>query len=566
MSSKKKKASLISLCMIVKDEAASLPRCLQSVQDVVDQIVVVDTGSTDDTVAIAKRFGATVVRAQWTNDFAAARNRGLAFASGEWILFLDADEELDAGTGVQLRQLAQQREITGYFLNIWNYMGESGSEGATINPVLRMFRNDKRYRFEGRIHEQIAGPITHHTPTARFHLSDAIIHHYGYKREIVLAKNKLERNRELLERAVLEEPDNRFHWYNLGVEYFRGRAVEDALRAFRQARDGIDYAAVSYAHLLVKHEVQCLQAMRRWQESLALTEEGLTWYADYPDLWHAKGVCLAALGQRRKAAEAFAAAIHIGRAPAIFHTEDGMGSYQSAYWLGSMHEAELDYETAAHWYAEAVRFRGSLLAPLYRLCHMMRICGSEEQLAQFVEDRFIVDSPAAAVKLADVMRRSGCYIALRLWISRRLAGGSAEEHALLLPWMELAENCAALIGGRRDLTAAEGSLGQAAEWLGSPEQSLFPEVAVEWLPLFIRSGTGGSRVKDVVGALLDGRPDGESSGIGSSNAAAIGVRYAARALCALADGRLAEVQQVGGFTQAAQEMRLLLPAQGEGDR
>ncbi|REE91371.1 glycosyltransferase involved in cell wall biosynthesis [Paenibacillus taihuensis] len=569
MSSKhKKKASggLISLCMIVKDEAASLPRCLQSVQGIVDQIVVVDTGSSDNSVAIAKRYGAEVVHARWTNDFAAARNTGLARAAGEWVLFLDADEELDAGTGGQLRMLARERAITGYFLNIWNYMGDSGSDGATINPVLRMFRNDRRYRFEGRIHEQIAGPITRHTPDARFHLSDVIIHHYGYKREVVIAKNKLERNRELLERAVVEEPENRFHWYNLGVEYFRGRALEDALRAFRQARDGIDYASISYAHLLVKHEVQCLQALRRWQDSLALAEEGLAWYADYPDLWHAKGIGLAALGKRRKAAEAFAAAIHIGKAPAIYHTEDGMGSYQSAYWLGSMHEAELDFETAAHWYAEAVRFRSSLLAPLYRLCHMMRIGGDEERLAEFVEQRFTLDSPQASLKLADVMRRSGCYKALRIWLTRRLADAEATERAMLQPWLSVAEDCEALACGSSDddgglSTGAAGSLGQALAWLGMAEQSPFPDVALEWLPLLIRSGIAEGPVRDVAGALLDLRPDGE----GPSSGAA-GVRYAAHALCALADGHLAEVQKTADYTRAAQEMRLLLPAQGEGDR
>ncbi|SFT24858.1 glycosyltransferase [Paenibacillus sp. BC26] len=580
MSKSDKSKPLISLCMIVKDEERDLPRCLQSVQGIADQIIVVDTGSTDATIAIARKYGAQVVRSEWTGDFAAARNKGLARAKGEWVLFLDADEELDEATGKQLRLLARESEITAYFLNIWNYMSDGRSEGATINPVLRMFRNDARYRFEGRIHEQIAGPITQHTPLARFHLSDVIIHHYGYKREAVAAKNKLQRNRTLLEQAIKEDPDNRFNWYNLGVEYFRGGEVEEAVGAFRRARDGIEYASVSYAHLLVKHEVHGLQALRRWQEALAMLEESLVWYPDYPDLWHAKGVSLAVLGKSRRAAEAFAAAIQIGRAPAIYHTEDGMGSYQSAYWLGSMHEAELDYETAAHWYAEAVRYRGSLLLPLQRLCHMMRIASRPEQLAAFARDRFIVDSPQAAVKLAGVMLNNGCYRALQLWLDQRLAVATDEERAALKPWKALAEVCVRMEEGLGpegtaaptvlELAAAE--LMAAASWLDEAggDRPYPSDGAVRWLPLLLRSSEAMrensstqaegaiAKVRSVIGQHLDAKPPAAFDDSGSEKA----IRASVQALCGLADYHLSRLQRMdaSSLKQAAESIRLLLPA------
>ncbi|MBO7749036.1 glycosyltransferase [Paenibacillus sp. MWE-103] len=456
------KTKLITLCMIVKNEIRDLPRCLRSVKGVVDQIVVVDTGSDDGTVEAARKFGASVVRSAWTGDFAAARNQGLVHAEGEWILFLDADEELDAGTREQLRELAQHREIAGFFLNVWNYAGE-GSDGATINPVLRMFRNDRRYRFEGRIHEQIAGPIVRHTPDARFHLSDVIIHHYGYRREAVAAKDKVNRNRTLLEQAIREEPDNRFNRYNLGVEYFRAGEADAALEAFRRAREGLDHAAVSYAHLLVKHETSCLQVLRRWPEALRNAEEGLAWYPDYPDLWHAKGVALASLGRRRQAAEAFAAAIAVGRAPAHYHTEDGMGTYQTAYWLGLMHEAELDFDAAAHWYAEAVRHRGSLLAPLYRLCRMMRAAATQERLAAFIGARFSLASPEASGKLAGILLDCGCYDALGTWLEERLAAAEDGEREALRPWLALARACARLNGDETEAAVAAGAAAHREE-------------------------------------------------------------------------------------------------------
>ncbi|QHW32454.1 glycosyltransferase [Paenibacillus rhizovicinus] len=466
-----KQPKLITLCMIVKNEERDLPRCLQSVKGIVDQIVIVDTGSTDGTVDMARKSGASVVRSAWTGDFAGARNIGLAHAEGEWILFLDADEELDAGTREQLRELALHREITGFFLNVWNYSGDGG-DGATINPVLRMFRNDRRYRFEGRIHEQIAVPIMRHTPQARFHLSDVIIHHYGYRREVVAAKDKVRRNRTLLEQAIQEEPDNRFNWYNLGVEYFRAGEVEEALRAFRRARDGIDYASLSYAHLIVKHETSCLQVLRRWEEALQAAEEGLGWYGEYPDLWHAKGVSLAALGRKRQAAEAFAAAMAIGKAPALYHTEDGMGTYQSAYWLGMMHEAELDPETAAHWYAESVRFKGSLLAPLYRLCRMMKVTAAPERLAEFAWSRFALESPQAVEKLAAIMLDCGCHEALMMWLEKWMERAGGGERAILQLWLDLAGAGARLAAGLPGDREAGGDASAVAKIEGQQAQDV----------------------------------------------------------------------------------------------
>ncbi|NBD25326.1 glycosyltransferase [Paenibacillus glycinis] len=634
---------LITLCMIVKNEIRDLPRCLRSVKGVVDQIVVVDTGSTDGTVEAARSFGAAVLRSEWNGDFAGARNKGLVHAEGEWILFLDADEELDAGTRDQLRTMALHREITGFFLNVWNYSGDGG-EGATINPVLRMFRNDRRYRFEGRIHEQIAAPIMRHTPEARFHLSDVIVHHYGYRREVVAAKDKVNRNRTLLEQAIREEPGNRFNYYNLGVEHFRAGEVEEALAAFRKAREGIDYAAVSYAHLLVKHETSCLQVLRRWEEALESAEAGLAWYAEYPDLWHAKGVSLAALGRRRQAAGAFASAIAIGRAPALYHTEDGMGTYQSAYWLGMMHEAEMDADTAAHWYAEAVRYRGSLLAPLYRLCRMMNVSARPEALAGFIGSRFALESPEAAEKLAGILLDCGCYEALSLWLEERLRQAGDGERAKLRPWLELADACARLSGsagkteshevgrGAADLTkdaassgfagmgltvgedalesadgdgfmmdtalTGEGGIGLAAsdaasgdrtetantdgadhpgairlealrrteQWLGGNGDEALPPASRDWLPLLLSGRSSDAtaaaqRVRAVVGTLLDGRPSEDAA---AHQSAREGILVGAKALYALADRHLAQVQGASGLALAVQGIRLSLPFSGRG--
>lgn len=106
---------MISLCMIVKNEEENLGRCLDSVKDIVDEIIIVDTGSKDNTVKVAKQFGANVLFYQWNDDFAAARNFSISMAKHDWIFILDADEELEPINDEQLQKLTQNTRVEGYF-------------------------------------------------------------------------------------------------------------------------------------------------------------------------------------------------------------------------------------------------------------------------------------------------------------------------------------------------------------------------------------------------------------------------------------------------------------------
>lgn len=194
----------------------------KSVHGVADELVVVDTGSTDSTVQIARSFGAAVVSSPWTGDFAAARNAGLKMAKGTWILILDADEELDAGSKEELLLCAEHTEYEAFFLRIHNHKGTSRtSQTITVNPILRMFRNRPQYRFNGIIHEQIAGVIVEATPAAAMHLSTVVIHHYGYADGVVAKKDKISRNVELLKEQLRLNPGDAFHHFNMAVEYMR---------------------------------------------------------------------------------------------------------------------------------------------------------------------------------------------------------------------------------------------------------------------------------------------------------------------------------------------------------
>ena len=183
----------ISLNLIAKDEAASIGRCLESVEGVVDEMIVVDTGSADDTAQIAASHGAQVLSFPWTDDFSAARNHGLTHCCGDWILSLDADERLDPGTKHCVREAAATPNVDLWYLRLLNLYpdGESGTEVRLV----RLFRRTPGMHYVGRIHEQLmqnlAAAVAGH--------SQALIHHDGYHPTVMEEKQKIARNVRLLE-------------------------------------------------------------------------------------------------------------------------------------------------------------------------------------------------------------------------------------------------------------------------------------------------------------------------------------------------------------------------------
>ncbi|MDT0124665.1 glycosyltransferase [Paenibacillus sp. RRE4] len=419
-------AERISLCMIVKDEEEMLPRCLESVRGAVDEIIVVDTGSSDRSVAIAQEYGASVVEFEWCDDFAAARNAGLERASGDWILFLDADEALEATAREQIRSWTEVSGCDGLFLNIHNYTG-SGQQGATVNPVLRLFRNHPEHRFKGRIHEQIAAAICERDPEAAFHITDMVIHHYGYQTVVVERKDKVNRNVRLLQQAVVEEPNQPFHHYNLGVEYLRVGEAEQALDSFGKARKMIDPAVTSYAHLLLKYEVRCLEHLQRWQDALERVDAALELFPEYTDLMHHRAICADAVGDTEAAEIWLRKAVRQGPPPAIFHTEEGMGTYQTWYTLGRLLEGKADLEGAVDAYVETVRAKSSLVPPLYRLFRIMRVSGQEGQIPAVIESRFALSSEEALSKVLGILEQCHCYDAALELLGELTSASSGEQ-------------------------------------------------------------------------------------------------------------------------------------------
>jgi glycosyltransferase involved in cell wall biosynthesis len=235
--------------MIVKDEAFFIEECLAHAAPHVDEIVVVDTGSTDGTRGIVERFAHRVVDFAWIDDFSAARNAGLELASGDWILVLDADERLDeAGFGA-LREAMGSAEIDGYYLEQrgysdsqlasgWTALPEAEAErvgfrGYAVNPIMRLFRNRPGIRYAGRIHEIVDGSIE----ASRRGTLDLPLHHYA---ESNPERPRHERNLRylaMMDEELAQQPDGRLFGIAGSTAMYHAGDYDKAQRYLRRAAE-----------------------------------------------------------------------------------------------------------------------------------------------------------------------------------------------------------------------------------------------------------------------------------------------------------------------------------------
>jgi glycosyltransferase involved in cell wall biosynthesis len=191
----------LSVCMIVKDEEGNLPRLLRSIEGLADEVIVVDTGSEDKTVEIAKSFGASVHSFKWCDDFAAARNESLAHATKDYILWLDGDDEIENTEHRKIREHLKGSPDTAVYLKLRNIQDSEETEAIQ----LRIFPNHRGIHFEGRVHEQVYNCIAE--KKIPFSSCEAVVRHHGYH-DAQETTEKLYRNIGIHEKEIRENPDN----------------------------------------------------------------------------------------------------------------------------------------------------------------------------------------------------------------------------------------------------------------------------------------------------------------------------------------------------------------------
>lgn len=465
--------------MIVRDEEQFLERCLSSARGAVDEIIVVDTGSKDRTIDIARKFGAIVEQREWRNDFGWARNEALKLAKYRWVLQLDADEELIGDSKAALRRLKVARAYTtGVWVRCINYADQYlGGDGTVSHAVVRLFPNHERIRYHGAIHEfpSLDGATTT-LPAAQ---SPVKIAHYGYTTDMMRDRAKYERNMAIIEAETERNPEDDFNWYNLGMTAFLSDRPERAVEALRRmwsnaeqhgARPFVPNGLTVLADALTDFLNDPEQAIVYAQAAVKLSPR-------YANAHFSAGRAFDALKRYDEAREMYLAAIEDGKyLDRQYVVDEDVPRWKAQNMIGGTYAAEGDDVSALYWFEAGLKNspnvqplrinRASALERLGRLTEaetaFRSLCedlGDEQSILQYLN--FVLrHKPSDAIAVVDTYHsRCSTKVAVSMLlgaaaVSQRGGLGVGERH--LVAAQRLAPGSAEVLGPLEAIYRARG--------------------------------------------------------------------------------------------------------------
>lgn len=355
----------VSLCMIVKNEEDVLGRCLSSIKSIVDEIIIVDTGSTDNTIYIAKEYGAKVFEFQWQNDFSAARNYSISKAKSKWILILDADEVFNEEDCEKFQELIRNTIYDGFHFVIHNYMCDGDTNDYTIHYAFRLLRNNHKYKFEGKIHEQIIGIVSDNI-TNEITSANIVIYHFGYMNNIIKTKNKRARNIPILKKQLEEEPNNAFYLFNMGNEYMAQNLIKDALKYYILSYEYKDIHQAYCPHLLYRIII-CLLNIKEYKRALTMVQEALVLYPKCTDIEFCRALIHIKTNEHLLAIMSLNQCINMGEPPTDLKFINGCGTFRPYIELGEIYLSNESYRQAIEAYNQVLCINSKLIFVLYKI-------------------------------------------------------------------------------------------------------------------------------------------------------------------------------------------------------
>lgn len=343
------KLSTVGIHIIIKDESEWLRQCLDSIKDA-DEIIVIDTGSQDSSIRIAKSYGARVFYSRWEDDFSTPRNQALQIATTDWIFYLDADEILLSGL-TAIKEQINNSDSVAFTVILENLIG-TGPQDHLVHRTIRLFRNNPKYRFQGIIHEDIGHSIVKLHPSSYIEDSEIRIRHFGYLPEHIQKKDKIARNERLLKKALQTDPANPYYSYNLGITFCQVGKLIEAKNAMIQAlmlvRDDAPYRST-----LVKDLSKILLELREIKEVELLLLKETERYEDYPDLRYILGQSFQIQGLWEQAYEQFQLASTFQNNKYV--TEAGASSFLVYYKMGEIAQNLGRLEESARLFNQALQ-------------------------------------------------------------------------------------------------------------------------------------------------------------------------------------------------------------------
>ncbi|WP_051624040.1 glycosyltransferase [Clostridium akagii] len=347
----------ISLCMIVKNEEKYMKMCLENAMKLVDEVIIVDTGSTDKTKEIIEKISGNIkiIDYRWQDDFSKARNISLENATGDWILMLDADEKLLCDPD-KVRETLANTKAAGYKIPLYNIINTKTVVYSAV--YIKFFRNNKGYKYKGRIHEQINLPdagLNENIIDEKI----AKVMHYGYLESIVKGKSKSERNLRILKKELKEDPNNPFIYYNIGVGYHMAGDYEKSLKYFFKCNSIASKKSLTRITLyeidMSKRIAECLAQLKKYDECIDMIDELLSdnCYKRFVDLEYLKGMCYYLQKQYKEAIKCFHKCTEMGETKE-FLSVLGMGSFKAKFMMARCYVELKDELKAINCFMESV--------------------------------------------------------------------------------------------------------------------------------------------------------------------------------------------------------------------
>lgn len=375
-------SNLLSVCMIVKNEETVLERCLQSIHGIADEIIIVDTGSSDGTKNIAANYTGKIYDFEWVKNFAKARNYAASKATAEWILVIDADEYVDRNSFKDFkRKLAlypPKHDINA--VQIVNFTGENANLTA-LNRHTRLYRNNKQIEYHRPIHEI----LRHKEGECTLGLVELQIYHSGYMKDTVEEKQKTERNLSIL---LEQGKKTGIDYFYIGNEYNRLGEMKKAIQYYQTAYKNRESVNADYITKLLVFLIDALYREKRYDEALDIIKGCEEAYPNYVDYKYYKGLIFFTKKEYQKAKPIFEYILANKNSLIVDHSVEHKELLPLIH-LATMYESENKLQKAVEYYSKAIALNDSNDTLWIKLLYILGKHSSLEELSQFINERLV---------------------------------------------------------------------------------------------------------------------------------------------------------------------------------
>ncbi|QAY67772.1 tetratricopeptide repeat-containing glycosyltransferase family 2 protein [Paenibacillus protaetiae] len=387
---------LLSLCMIVKDEENVLDRCLSSVKEIADEIIIIDTGSTDSTKEIASKYTSQIYDFKWIGDFSAARNEGIRKANGKWILVLDADEYFDRTDVLALRSFLEQQIPQAnriFTIDILNFVGSSLAESTISSAkVSRIFPNRFNIYYHRPIHEQLISEQGHHLESADCPVP---LYHTGYLENVLEKKDKHARNINIFQSMKQNKSYSVYDLFTVGNEYAMKLDMDKAIyyykRSIDKANKNPNYFDKPWYQNCVVALIRCYLQTDKLSDAWELIESRVSRWSSYPEYECLKGLVYYQLGFYRHAKQAFEEALAIAEKNAaqnkmfwLINADYGAGI--PLHYLQRISSKENDIQQETYYLTKMLMQNPSHYAALKQLAELLLLSEPTESIIHFLQE------------------------------------------------------------------------------------------------------------------------------------------------------------------------------------